>query len=740
MKIQIRSAIFVLGILFVSFLLPYSAFAEQVDSLLPERSEQEIVDKWNKWMDDEGGEVPIYSETPNSQSPYSPGKLNDTYLQRGLDAANFYRFLSGLQGDLILDPALNQQAQYGAVLVSTKDRLSHHPAQPTDMPKGFYDIGYKSTSSSNLFLTYGKDKNILVKSVQAYMDDSDVTNLDRVGHRRWILSPELQKIGFGIAEKADSDEHAEIFSAMQVLDTSRSGLNEYNYSSYPNKGSFPIEAFNSLQAWSVQLNPDKFQTPLLSDVRVELIRVSDQKTWTFDSKTQSKGFPQAYYNVDASDIEWYQQSYFNVETTSYGYGYAVIFRPDDVQLLKDGDQFKVTITGLKKTDGSPAEISYQTNFFKINSEEQEKLLEITTPQKELSVKIGEEVDVPAIIALYNNGAGYHVKSNLNFSTNSNGIEIKNGKVKGIKAGKHELNIEYSGKSIKLIVSVYELSSFSDIKSHWAYDDIQWAINKRIVSGEKEGSFRPNDLITEAEFFAMLFSLYSDDSLIKDIDSSELSKYYDIGVWSDRYYRYAGTLNLNVDLGVNSAKLRNKVISRAGVAQIVAGLAGRNYANDDDAILYLLNMEYSAGKTAATIQGYAGKENLTRADAIVFLKNLKEQGFQISARPGTLTQTTENEKNGGFPDRTVKAEYKDGKLTLKAAFSEAANKTISVAVHGPAPLVDHITTQSVAVDSNGNLNLEIADLDAESLNIYIYTSENYSYAISVELNSAMVNYY
>lgn len=123
-----------------------AAHAEQVDSLLPERSQQEIVQKWNQWMN--GNDTsPLYTETPSTSAPYSAGVVSDAYLEQGLNAANFYRFITGLQGDLVLDPTLNRQAQHGAVVVSTGGYLSHYPEQPGDMPKDFFDIGSKSASS-----------------------------------------------------------------------------------------------------------------------------------------------------------------------------------------------------------------------------------------------------------------------------------------------------------------------------------------------------------------------------------------------------------------------------------------------------------------------------------------------------------------------------------------------------------------------------------------------------------------
>ncbi|PQP83346.1 hypothetical protein C0Q44_01090 [Paenibacillus sp. PCH8] len=339
--------------------------AAPVDSLLPERSEQEINYKWMQWMSDKDQPV-TFQQQPSTHAPYMAGVVSDTSLEQALRAANFYRYLSGLDGDLVLDPALNRQAQHGAVVVATGE-LTHFPARPADMAKDFFDLGAKSTSSSNLYASYTATGNLAVKSVEAYMDDSDASNIAVLGHRRWILSPQLKKVGFGVASR-DNINYASHFSTMQVMDTSRSGKLNYNYNSYPNNGAFPVEAFHVSQAWSAQLNPDVFAKPSNTEVQVEIIRTTDQKTWVLGAK-----------NANGSDPS---KSFFNVNSDGYGYNYAVIFRPDNLKSLKAGDTFDVRITGLKKKDGSKAEISYQTRFFSVSPSSQEPVPDPQDPGTE----------------------------------------------------------------------------------------------------------------------------------------------------------------------------------------------------------------------------------------------------------------------------------------------------------------------------------------------------------------------
>lgn len=70
--------------------------------------------------------------------------------------------------------------------------------------------------------------------------------------------------------------------------------------------------------------------------------------------------------------------------------------------------------------------------------------------------------------------------------------------------------------IKCMTIIYEGSygeqekaeiNFSDLKkTHWAYDDIAKAVNIGFVSGYEDGTFRPDDTITYEQAITMIFTL------------------------------------------------------------------------------------------------------------------------------------------------------------------------------------------------------------------------------------------
>ncbi|QJD86823.1 CAP domain-containing protein [Cohnella herbarum] len=322
-----------------------AAAASAIDSGLPIRTPQQIAAQWKKRMSSPDDREP-YIDMPSVSAPYSPGSLKTDYIQDGVNAINFYRFISGLSDNITATKPLNVQAQFGSVLLAAEDNFSHTPKKPADMSKDFYGKGYESTSSANIYASFGYDGHIVTRSINAYMDDSDTYNLSVLGHRRWILNPPLKFVGIGLAESEDEWT----YSALQVFDTSGNKKLEHNFVAYPGESPFPIEVFGPHQAWSISLNMDKFKKPEKKNVKVSLTRLKDNRTWKLNSKNgkvTGKG------------------AYFNVENTGYGTGSAIIFRPDGIVGYRAGDRFKVQVLGLQSKDGKDLTISYTVNFMTV---------------------------------------------------------------------------------------------------------------------------------------------------------------------------------------------------------------------------------------------------------------------------------------------------------------------------------------------------------------------------------------
>ena len=99
------------------------------------------------------------------------------------------------------------------------------------------------------------------------MDDSDQGNIDLVGHRRWRLNPKMARTGFGCGGR---------FGVMWSFDSDRKEVPDYAFVAFPPRGLTPVSVFKESMAWSVSLNPDKYQSPQQESVKVTVVPVRFQ--------------------------------------------------------------------------------------------------------------------------------------------------------------------------------------------------------------------------------------------------------------------------------------------------------------------------------------------------------------------------------------------------------------------------------------------------------------------------------
>lgn len=347
MKKRLLSALLVLCIMIAllpaAFAANGTAYSSSGSTAMSKLTKQEITQLMK--LTELSNPTQIYSTAPGITAPYSAGSLRQDVIQAGLDRLNMLRRIAGLPA-VSLDTAYIASTQAAALVNAVNRTLSHFPAKPSDMSDALYQQGAAAARSSNIAMYYGyrPEDGPIALSVDMWMDDSDARNVDVLGHRRWQLNPTMTKTGFGAVYASNGS----LFSAEYAVDRSGSDV-DYSFIAWPSSGNFPAvdRLFHAGTAWSVTLNPDKYQSPSKSAVAVTLTRQSDGRTWTFSGSES--------YAVSDSG------KYFNVDTRYYGVNNCVIFRPDGVTRYEG--VYTVTITGLLTTSGAAATLSYQVDFF-----------------------------------------------------------------------------------------------------------------------------------------------------------------------------------------------------------------------------------------------------------------------------------------------------------------------------------------------------------------------------------------
>ncbi len=267
-----------------------------------------------------------YSDAPRLSSSYEPGSLSKSDLNSALHLLENIRYIAGLPADLKLSNDYNRMAQAASLVNYSNDSISHYPEFPSNISSKTAKSGIKACAESNLAWDSWQNTSLEHSILNVWMKDDSFSNIKALGHRRWILSPEMKRTGFGAVSGSRGT-----YNTMYVFDFGRKVKTNYQVA-WPAQ-QMPVSYFPEGTPWSLSLgkvlNSEK--------IKVTLTRLSDNKVWNF-SKKQADG---AFY----------------VNNDGYGQKGCIIFNPKNIGHCKSGDKFIVKVSGVGK------EISYSVNFF-----------------------------------------------------------------------------------------------------------------------------------------------------------------------------------------------------------------------------------------------------------------------------------------------------------------------------------------------------------------------------------------
>ncbi|MBQ4470385.1 MAG: hypothetical protein IJR35_03935 [Synergistaceae bacterium] len=279
-----------------------------------------------------------YASSPEYRSPYYEGCVKSAVLNDALDELNYIRSLIGVPSSVTLNDEYTDKAQHGAVLLDVIGTLTHMPSRPANMTLSFYDMAYDALTHSNIAGAASGNMS-LSKSLKIYMDDSDSSNINALSHRRWLMNPRLEQVGFGLSTRKG---YAAAYVIEEISDSIPAWPLDDVFITWPSsKKAHPLTYFYHDTAWSVTLDGDVFDECSEEAVQVTLTRESDNRTWTFSSS--------------------HKDGYFRVNTENYAYDDCIIFRPDNISRYNNNEVWNVKITGLTRS-GVPSSISYSVRF------------------------------------------------------------------------------------------------------------------------------------------------------------------------------------------------------------------------------------------------------------------------------------------------------------------------------------------------------------------------------------------
>ncbi|MDE7242915.1 MAG: S-layer homology domain-containing protein [Oscillospiraceae bacterium] len=478
---------------------------------MPQLSKQEIIDL----LEENSLTLPgqVFDSQPSCSAPYQQGKLSDAALQAALNRLNALRRIAGMPATS-LDRSWCESAQYGATILGKLGTLNHTPAQPADMDKSFYDKAYSATHSSNL--SAGRP---LLSAVDGLMSDDSASNIASTGHRRWQLSPALQKVGFGYVNNGNGYKH---FTDVKVFDRGAgvSGAHSVSYDSFgwPSAGNFPndLAAFTNKSPWTVSLNPAVYAVP--SGITVNIS--GGGRSWTLSGSYQPSDTG-AYLGVTPAD-NW-----------NYGNNHCITFRPEGV--TKYEGVYTVEIQGLKYKNNSPAPFTYTVDFF--STQQSAASAAPGTPSvpaapdtPDTSSAKNPFTDVPAgayytdaVLWAYSHDP--QIASGTTATTFSPYATCTRGQV-----------VTFLWRAMGEPEPQTRTNPFQDVKtSDYYYKPVLWAYENNITTGTAPAAFSPRDTCTNGQVVTFLWrangkpAASGSSSLAQSLPNSY---YTDAVAWAD----------------------------------------------------------------------------------------------------------------------------------------------------------------------------------------------------------------
>lgn len=191
----------------------------------------------------------------------------DALRTEALRRLRAYRYVCGIPWEDVVAPdGPTLSAQYASLVCARLGELTHEPSNP-GLPDDVFQRCAKGASECNLH----QGREMTGRSaVDGWMDDSDPSNIDRVGHRRWALSLALRETGFGF-----SDGSKDRFCAMYAMDHSRAERTDLPFVPFPARGWTPVDLFSAHHAWSVAIDPVAALRLDVANAKIRVTRLSN---------------------------------------------------------------------------------------------------------------------------------------------------------------------------------------------------------------------------------------------------------------------------------------------------------------------------------------------------------------------------------------------------------------------------------------------------------------------------------
>ena len=312
-----------------------------------------------------------YLEVPDTTSFDPIGRLTPEAEAAAIEYLNFIRAVAGLDGATAFD-LYTLRAQNASLLLAANDAITHDPPRAPGMSDGLYESAHLGAGECNLVKFNWDRPQILTDAISYFVRDDGDSNLSTLSHRRWLLNPYMAETGFGLAKSASGMSYA----AMYAVDMGNADA-AWTYIAWPCGGAFPVELMRRDLAWSISLNESIYDLSA-SDIRITLTGSSAGDAFYFEPQRETG------------------DGFCTISPAICGSGACVIFRPDHASDFEyqQNQTFRVSITGLKRTDGTDTSIEYTCEMASLFAQD---VVNIEISDLEAQLRAGEALQLSAAV-------------------------------------------------------------------------------------------------------------------------------------------------------------------------------------------------------------------------------------------------------------------------------------------------------------------------------------------------------
>ena len=296
-----------------------------------------------------------------------------------------------------------------------------------------------------------------------------------------------------------------------------------------------------------------------------------------------------------------------------------------------------TAVAVVGADGSIQLRGYGSTTVTVSYEDKSVVIAVTVPEpaynpiEQLKVdknmligQPGEAIQVAAT-AFYKNGEVEDVTQTASWSSADPAVAVvANGKIEITGYGNTTVRVAYEGESIVIVVNSPkpqpQPAAFEDIAiGHWAYTEINYLKEQRIITGYPDSTFRPNQTIRRDHVALLISNILPMEEKVEAVEFSDVPP-------SHLYYEeIMKTQRAGIFSGSNGEFRPAEELTRAQMAKILVeafGLEGGtahpftdvsegHWARDYIGILY------ANGITTGSEGEYHPENHVTRAQYAVF---------------------------------------------------------------------------------------------------------------------------